>query len=148
MDTFSTTKRSQIMRRVRSKDTIPEKTVRSLLHRLGFRFRLHRKDLPGKPDIVLPKHKTVVFVHGCFWHRHVGCARATTPASRKDYWLPKFQRTVWRDKANQEELRQLGWNVIVVWECELRDIARLAAKLPRLICRATVAQPTEQTDRV
>jgi len=102
------------MRRVRSTDTTPEKKVRFLLHKLGFRFRLHRSDLPGKPDIILPKHCAVVFVHGCFWHRHQGCPYATTPASRQEYWLPKFKRTVERDKRNQEELRNKGWNVIVI----------------------------------
>jgi DNA mismatch endonuclease (patch repair protein) len=123
------------MRRVRSTDTTPEKKVRSLLHKLGFRFRLHRNDLPGKPDIVLPKHCAVVFVHGCFWHRHQGCPHATTPASRQEYWLPKFRRTVERDKKNQEELRQKEWKVAVVWECETKDLAKLAAELLRLIDR-------------
>ena len=134
MDTFSPEKRSDIMRRVRSVDTVPEKAVRSLLHRLGFRFRLHRSDLPGKPDIVLPKYRTVLFVHGCFWHRHQGCPNATTPASRREYWLPKFRRTVQRDVRNKRELWRQGWSVIVVWECELRDISVLAACLERLIC--------------
>jgi len=133
VDTFSPEKRSDIMRRVRSIDTTPEKKVRSILHSLGFRFRLHRSDLPGKPDIVLPKRRTVVFVHGCFWHRHQGCRRATTPASRQEYWLPKFKRTVERDEKNQEELRQEGWNVIVVWECEMKDMANLAANLFELV---------------
>ena len=131
------------MRRVRGKDTTPEKAVRSLLHRLGFRFRLHRRDLPGKPDIVLPRHKAVVFVHGCFWHRHSGCVRASTPATRQDYWLPKFQRTVERDSRNQERLAQLGWNVIVVWECELRDVSRLADELTRQIRRLPLLYPTK-----
>ena len=117
------------MRHVRSTDTTPEKKVRSLLHKLGFRFRLHRSDLPGKPDIILPKHRAVVFVHGCFWHRHQGCPHATTPSSRQEYWLPKFNRTVERDKKNQEELREKGWNVIVVWECETKDIAKIAEYL-------------------
>lgn len=124
------------MRRVRGKDTTPEMAVRSLLHRLGFRYRLHRPDLPGKPDIVLPKYKAVVFVHGCFWHRHAGCSRASTPTTRRDYWLPKFRRTVERDKRNHELLRRSGWNVIVVWECELRDIQQLAARLPQQICKS------------
>lgn len=121
------------MRRVRSTDTTPERRVRSLLHKLGYRFRIHRLDLPGKPDIVLPKRLTVVFVHGCFWHRHQGCPHATTPASRQEYWLPKFRRTVDRDQKNQEELRQQGWNVIIVWECETKDLQKLAAQLPRFI---------------
>lgn len=119
------------MRRVRSADTRPEMRVRSLLHRLGFRFRLHRKDLPGKPDIVLPKHRTVVFVHGCFWHRHEDCRRASLPATRQDYWIPKFARTVERDRQNQDRLRQLGWRVILVWECEIKDAGKLAARLKR-----------------
>ena len=117
------------MRRVRSRDTAPERKVRSLLHRLGFRFRLHRQDLPGKPDIVLPKYSTVVFVHGCFWHRHPHCAQASAPRTRQVYWLPKFKRTVERDRRNQSELRRRGWNVIVVWECELREPHRLAQRL-------------------
>lgn len=134
MDTFSPEKRSSIMRRVHSMDTSPEKKVRSLLHRLGFRFRLHRKDLPGRPDIVLPKHKTAIFVHGCFWHRHQGCKRATTPASRQNYWLPKFTRTVERDVRNSEELRRRGWNIIIVWECELRDLGDLENRLQAALC--------------
>lgn len=121
------------MRRVRSTDTIPERRVRSLLHKLGYRFRLNQQNLPGKPDIVLPKHRTVVFVHGCFWHRHEDCAHATTPSSRQGYWLPKFRRTVERDKKNQEELRQLGWNVIILWECEIKDLGKLAIHLEKAI---------------
>lgn len=117
------------MRRVHSVNTTPERKVRSLLYRLGFRFRLHRKDLPGKPDIVLSKYRTVVFVHGCFWHRHQGCPHATTPASRQEYWLPKFKRTIDRDRRNQKELRQQGWNVVVVWECETKNIRGLAEQL-------------------
>jgi len=133
LDTFSTEKRSNIMRLVRSKNTNPEMTARSLLHRLGFRFRLHRKDLPGNPDIVLPRYSTVVFVHGCFWHRHKGCPRASTPATHQDYWIPKFKRTVERDRRNQKELKQCGWKVIVVWECELRNLDRLATRLKSAI---------------
>ncbi|MBA4386035.1 MAG: hypothetical protein C0410_14955 [Anaerolinea sp.] len=121
------------MRRVRSTDTVPEKRVRTLLHKLGFRFRLHRQNLTGKPDIVLPKHHTVVFVHGCFWHRHQGCPHTTTPVSRKEYWLPKFRRTIERDKKNQEDLRQQGWNVVVVWECKTKELAKLSAELVMLI---------------
>jgi len=121
------------MRRVRSTDTTPERKVRSLLHSLGFRFRVHRKDLPGRPDLVLPKYSTLIFVHGCFWHRHPRCPRATTPATRQDYWLPKFERTMERDRRNQKELRRLGWNVIVVWECELHDLERLAKRLTSAI---------------
>lgn len=131
MDQFSQSERSWIMSRVASQDTSPEVAVRSILHRLGFRFSLHRKDLPGKPDIVMPKYHTVVFVHGCFWHRHGKCKRATTPSTNRDYWLPKFERTIARDKANQRRLRRMGWGVIVVWECELKKPERLAARLVR-----------------
>ena len=127
------------MRRVRSENTSTEKKVRSLLHSLGFRFRLHRKDLPGKPDIVLPKHAAAVFVHGCFWHRHEECRRASTPADHPDYWLPKFKRTVARDQKNQNELRRRGWNVIVVWECELRDLDQLAERLKNEIAASRIS---------
>lgn len=117
------------MRRVHSTDTTPERRVRSFLHKLGFRFRLHRKDLPGKPDIVLPGRRTVIFVHGCFWHCHRSCPRATIPASRQEYWRPKFERTIARDRENQEELRRQGWNVIVVWECETKALPGEATEL-------------------
>jgi len=129
VDTFPPEKRSEIMRRVHSTDTTPERLVRSLLHKLGYRFRIHRLDLPGKPDIVLPKRRTVVFVHGCFWHRHQDCPHATTPASRREYWLPKFKRTVDRDRKNQEELQESGWNVVVVWECETMDLKKLSERI-------------------
>ncbi len=121
------------MQRVRSKDTLPEKTVRSFLHRQGFRFRLHDRHLPGKPDIVLPKYKAMIFVHGCFWHRHAGCPRATTPASRQEYWIPKFQRTIQRDKQNRRKASLLGWRVITVWECELKEPDVVAAKLANVL---------------
>lgn len=129
MDTFSKKKRSEVMGSVRGKDTKPELLVRSLLHRSGFRFRLHQADLPGKPDIVLPKYRTVIFVHGCFWHRHEGCNHASTPATRQEYWLPKFRRTLERDKWNQELLHYAGRNVIVLWECELKDMQQLKVQL-------------------
>lgn len=133
MDKVSQEERSRIMSHVRSKDTKPEKQVRSLLHQLGFRFRLQRRDLPGTPDIVLPKYKTVLFVHGCFWHRHPGCKHATSPKSNMDYWQKKFERNQRRDIAVQKELAALGWKTIVVWECELKDAAKLAQELPSMI---------------
>jgi len=105
------------MSRIRSRDTGPELLVRSALHRAGYRFRLHRKDLPGRPDIVLPKYHTVVFVHGCFWHRHKGCKLAYTPKSRVAFWKKKFQSNVDRDRRKARALRQLGWHVITIWEC-------------------------------
>ncbi len=122
MDTLTKEKRSWNMSRIRSKDTAPELTVRSLLHRNGFRFRLHVKDLPGKPDIVLPKYKTVIEVRGCFWHRHPGCKIATTPSTNTEFWQKKFAQNVARDKENEEKLKQLGWNVIIIWSCELSSI--------------------------
>jgi DNA mismatch endonuclease (patch repair protein) len=129
MDTISPEKRSWTMAQVKGRDTKPELIVRSLLHRLGLRFRVQCKELPGKPDIVLPKHKTVIFVHGCFWHRHPGCKRASTPADNAQYWQAKFTRTVARDAAHRATLEQLGWRVLVVWECELRDMETLAQRL-------------------
>ena len=133
MDAFTQEKRSEIMRCVHSENTTPEIVVRSLLHRLGFRFRLHNKKLSGTPDIVLQKYKTVIFVHGCFWHRHPNCRRASTPSTREEYWLPKFERTVSRDKNNQKILKKAGWNVVVVWECETRKKSVLMKRLKRRI---------------
>lgn len=117
MDKVSKDKRSEIMSRVRSKNTKPEMKVRSALHKAGYRFRLHRKDLPGKPDIVLPKHGTVIFVHGCFWHRH-DCKKATTPKSNEEYWKKKFERNVNSFSKSKSKLIGLGWKVLVVWECQ------------------------------
>lgn len=117
------------MSRIRSKDTGPEKVVRSLLHRMGYRFRLYRKDLPGKPDIVLPKFKIVILVHGCFWHRHKGCKRCTTPSTNKEYWLPKLQRNINKDLENRRQLRKLGWKPVIVWECEIKNTDKLTKKL-------------------
>ena len=118
MDCFDRQTRRRVMQQVHSSDTKPEMLVRSFLHKKGFRFRLHVKDLPGHPDIVLPKYKTVVEVRGCFWHRHQGCRSATTPSSNTDYWQAKFKRNVERDKQHEDELTALGWHLIVVWECE------------------------------
>jgi len=133
MDTVSPEKRSWTMAQVKGRDTGPEKVVRSLLHSMGYRFRLQRKDLPGKPDIVLPKYRTAVFVHGCYWHRHPGCKRATTPTSNTGYWDAKFSRTVARDARNQKELANLGWTVLIVWECELRNPDTLRDKLKKFL---------------
>ncbi len=107
------------MSRIRSSNTSPEIALRRALHALGLRFRLHRKDLPGKPDIVLPRYKAAVFVHGCFWHRHPGCNVATTPKSNTQFWVDKFDRNVARDARSSELLESQGWRVMVVWECEL-----------------------------
>jgi DNA mismatch endonuclease (patch repair protein) len=119
------------MRRVKQKDTRPELRVRRVAHAMGFRFRLHRKDLPGRPDLVLPKLRVCLFVHGCFWHRHVGCRFATTPESNEKFWLSKFDRNVERDERNASDLKALGWRVVVVWECETRDAERLSQRLRR-----------------
>lgn len=107
------------MSRVGSKNTKPELLVRSVLHRMGYRFRLHRKDLPGSPDIVLPKHRTAVFVNGCFWHQHPGCRRATVPKNNSDYWRRKLERNVERDWAARARLEEMGWKAVTLWECEI-----------------------------
>ncbi|MFL2905601.1 MAG: very short patch repair endonuclease [Limisphaerales bacterium] len=120
-DIVSKAKRSEMMSHIRGKNTKPELAVRKFLHAQGFRFRLHYRKLPGKPDVVLPKHKTVIFVHGCFWHRHKGCKFAYDPKSRKVFWQKKFRENVERDKRNQKELRKQGWQVLVVWECEVAN---------------------------
>ena len=113
--------RSRNMSAIKSKNTKPEIKVRKVLHSMGYRFRLHRKDLPGSPDIVLPKYKTVIFVHGCFWHRHENCKYASTPKTRQEFWEAKFRENINRDKLNQENLSSKGWKIIIVWECEIKD---------------------------
>ena len=117
------------MRSVKRAHTGPEIRVRQALHALGLRFRLHRRDLPGSPDIVLPRVRTAVFVHGCFWHRHLNCRYATTPKSRQDYWLPKFEANVERDARKEAQLQNLGWRVLVIWECETKTREVLKARL-------------------
>lgn len=129
MDRWEASVRSALMSRVRGKNTRPELTVRSLAHRLGFRFRLHRADLPGKPDLVFPRLRRVVFVHGCFWHQHPGCRRSARPTSRVDFWNKKLSKNAARDKGNIEKLTQLGWKVLIVWECEARKPDTVARKL-------------------
>lgn len=118
-DTFTSEERSEIMRRVKGKNTKPEVWVRSVLHRIGYRFRLHRKDLPGNPDIVLPRYRAVIFVHGCFWHQHPGCRKATIPKNNREYWERKLQRNVQRDQTAKASLEKLGWRVLTLWECEI-----------------------------
>lgn len=128
-DTFEPAKRSEIMGKVRTKDTRPEMRVRSLLHRRGFRFRLHRKDLPGKPDIVLPKYSTVVFVHGCFWHGH-DCRRGRPPSTNVEFWSAKIRRNRDRDATVKRKLEDMGWTVWTIWECQLvDDVTKLLAFL-------------------
>ena len=120
MDHVDSEKRSAIMRAVASKNTKPEMTVRRLLHAMGYRYRLHVKDLPGRPDIVFRSRKKVIFVHGCFWHRHIGCRYATTPKTRVDFWQSKFDANVERDRRNVSDLEKAGWEVMTIWQCELK----------------------------
>jgi DNA mismatch endonuclease, patch repair protein len=123
--------RGKRMSLVRDKNTKPELAVRRLVHGMGFRYRLHRQALPGKPDLVFPSRRKVIFVHGCFWHRHAeaGCPLARLPKSRLDFWLPKLTRNRDRDEVNQAELHRLGWASLVAWECELRNMERLKSKI-------------------
>ena len=133
MDVFTKEKRSQIMSKIKGKDTKPEKVVRSLLHQMGYRFRLHRRDLPGNPDIVLPKYKKIIFVHGCFWHGHEDCPRAKRPSTNKKFWDEKLSKNIERDKKNQCELGKLGWQLLVVWQCQIKDINNLIEKIIKFI---------------
>ena len=121
MDRISKEHRSWNMSRIRSRNTKPERMVRSLLHRMGYRFTLHRKDLPGKPDIVLPKYKAVIFVHGCFWHRHEGCKYAYFPKTKQKFWATKFKSNVERDRNVMKQLNEKDWQILIIWECELSD---------------------------
>jgi len=133
VDTLSKKKRSWNMSRITSSNTKPEKLVRSLLHNMGYRFRLHRKNLPGKPDIVLPKYKTVILVHGCFWHRHKGCKYSYNPKSRKVFWQKKFADTIIRDRKNIKSLRFQGWKVRIIWECQTNKLVKLKKKLSNFL---------------
>ena len=117
--------RSRMMASIKAKDTKPEKRVRKYLHATGLRFRLHTRGLPGSPDIVLPKFRTVIFVHGCYWHRHRDCRFAYTPKSNVEFWTAKFDENVSRDARNQRSLENLGWRVLVIWECETSDSSKL-----------------------
>lgn len=128
VDIISPERRSALMSRIRSKNTRPEMVVRSLLHRLGYRFRLHRKDLPGHPDIVLPKHRKIILVHGCFWHGH-DCRLASKPKSNEAYWTEKIQSNRARDAVNRAALQSQGWTVLELWECEVRRVVGLEDKL-------------------
>ena len=124
--------RSKNMSAIKSKNTKPEVEVRKLLHSMGFRFRLHKKDLPGSPDIVLPKYKTVIFVHGCFWHRHQNCKYASNPKTRVDFWNKKFNDNIERDNKNQKDLKSLGWESKIIWECEIKNKELLINKLQNI----------------
>lgn len=119
MDIWSKKKRSEVMSRIRSKNTKPELILRSLLHREGYRFRLHRRNLPGCPDLIFPKYNAVIFVHGCFWHLHKDCPEGRVPKTQCKYWKEKLERNVNRDKKHFKDLNKLGWKVLIVWECEV-----------------------------
>jgi DNA mismatch endonuclease, patch repair protein len=136
MDRITPERRSWNMSRIQGKDTAPERRVRSLLHRCGFRFSLRRRELPGKPDIVLPRFQTAMFVHGCFWHRHTGCRNSVLPKTRSEFWSRKLSGNVERDRQNVRDLKRLGWRVLIVWECELDDELTLQKRLSRSLLSA------------
>ena len=133
MDRVSPEKRSQIMARVRSKDTSPELVVRKILHARGFRFRLHRRDLPGRPDIVLPSRRTAIFVHGCFWHGHAGCSKGKLPKSNLEYWEPKIAANRKRDSSNVVALEGMGWTVRVIWQCQIENLKANQSSLDEML---------------
>ena len=133
MDIVDPARRSKMMAGIQGRDTVPELVVRRTAHRLGFRFRLYRKDLPGRPDLVFPRYRVVVLVHGCFWHRHEGCRYAYTPRSRVKFWTEKFRQNVARDRRTEDALRSLGWRVLVIWECETCNDAVVADRLKRFL---------------
>lgn len=135
-DTLGKSARSELMSRVRQKDTSPELAVRRLLHSMGYRFRLHVAELPGKPDIVLPRYRAVVQVHGCFWHGHEGCPRGKRPSSNVEFWSEKIAQNKARDERDQARLQSMGWQVVVVWECELKDTDALSTRLKDALCCA------------
>lgn len=132
-DTLTPEQRRRCMAAIRGRDTKPELIVRSLAHQMGYRFRLHRKDLPGKPDIVFPGRRKVIFVHGCFWHQHPRCRFATMPATRPEFWASKLHANRDRDRRIQRQLRRQSWAVLVVWECQTRDLKRLESRLRRFL---------------
>ena len=134
--------RSEMMRSVRSKDTKPELLIRRQLHRLGYRYGLHDKRLPGSPDLVFTKRHKVIFVHGCFWHQHCECRHGHAPKSRLEYWTPKLQRNVERDRTAVEQLDQMGWSALVVWECELESLEQAVSRAVRFLDGPSVAKPS------
>lgn len=133
VDSLSPAERSKIMARVQSKNMRPELLVRKLVFALRYRYRLHAKDLPGHPDLVFRRRRKVIFVHGCFWHRHAGCALARMPKSRLDFWEPKLEGNRQRDEKNNEALTREGWKVLTIWECELKDMARVEQRIRRFL---------------
>lgn len=136
MDTLTPERRSALMSRIRGRDTKPEMIVRCLAHGMGYRFRLHRRDLPGSPDLVFVGRRKVIFVHGCYWHRHEGCRFAYSPKSNLDFWTRKFDSNVARDRRAIEELERLGWQVLIIWECEVSRIGPLRETLAGFLADA------------
>lgn len=134
MDTLTPAQRSERMSRIRGKDSRPEMIVRRLAHALGYRYRLHQGSLPGKPDLVFARKRKVIFVHGCFWHRH-DCKLGRIPKSKLDFWIPKLEKNKLRDAANREALTALGWECLTIWECEVNDREALKARLAGFLGR-------------
>lgn len=133
MDSVTPTRRSEIMARVRARDTKPEMLVRRMVYAMGYRYRLHAKELPGKPDLAFRSRLKAIFVHGCFWHRHPGCVLARIPKSRQDFWIPKLEANRQRDIRNEQELTKRGWNVLTIWECELGDMPGLESRIRKFL---------------
>jgi len=148
-DKLSSTERSRLMSRIPAKHTKPERMLRSLLHRLGYRFTINgpkNRALPGKPDIVLPARRAVIFAHGCFWHRCPGCPLATMPKTNRSYWQAKFERNMARDQRVSQQLENMRWRVIVIWECELRELDKVAARILSELPRAPYSEMPEDLD--
>jgi len=133
MDKLTPQRRSENMRRIKSKNSTPELALRTLIFKMGFRYRLHASQLPGKPDLVFPGRKKAIFLHGCFWHQHGPCPDSRLPKSRQDYWLPKLKRNQERDKDAQRKLRELGWNSLVIWECEMKDPTKIKKTVQKFL---------------
>lgn len=145
MDKVNPETRSRNMARIKGKNTKPEMLVRSLLHQMGYRFRLHSAKLPGKPDIVLPRYKAVIFVHGCFWHGHADCKRAALPTTRKEFWADKIWGNIQRDERNIAALGNLGYRCFIVWQCELKDTETLKRRLCEFLSREQTGNHCDQT---
>ncbi|MHB1687810.1 MAG: very short patch repair endonuclease [Ignavibacteriaceae bacterium] len=134
MDIWDKEKRSDVMRKIKGKNTKPELILRSALFKQGYRFRIHKKDLPGKPDVFLPKYKTIIFVHGCFWHYHKNCPEGRIPSTNSKFWKEKLEKNVVKDKRHNSQLRKLGWKVIIVWECEVeKKLEKILKKIESVI---------------
>jgi len=133
LDPLTPERRREVMRRIPKTDTRPELIVRKLTHAMGYRYRLHYRKVPGTPDLAFPARRKAIYVHGCFWHQHPGCVLCRQPKSRLEYWGPKLARNRERDAANQERLREIGWESLIIWECETRDEARVARRVGRFL---------------